>query len=119
MAKFLRRGGAKPLAILSSPIIRAAQTAMIFASEFSLEVAPEEKLRRGFGAPQFEKILTPFDGGEIMLVGHEPDLSDTIRAVTGGAVAMSKGCVALLQTFDTAQPARLRWLIPPRVTGKR
>ena len=54
-----------------------------------------------------------------MLVGHEPDFSQAIEALTGANVKMAK---AGLARVDLADPTELRgqliWLIPPKIAGK-
>jgi phosphohistidine phosphatase len=55
-----------------------------------------------------------------MLVGHEPDFSETISQVTGGSrVVVKKGGLACVQLDD---PASLRgtlvWLIPPKFLAR-
>jgi phosphohistidine phosphatase SixA len=53
----------------------------------------------------------------IMLVGHEPDFSQTIGALTGGRVVVKKGGLARvdLQPDSGALAGDLVWLIPPKV----
>jgi phosphohistidine phosphatase len=51
-----------------------------------------------------------------MIVGHEPDFSGLIRALTGGAAEMKKGGLARIDA-DAIEPGagRLIFLLPPRV----
>ena len=50
-----------------------------------------------------------------MLVGHEPDFSGLIRALTGGIVKIGKGGVARIDLDAGGEAGRLIWLIPPKV----
>jgi phosphohistidine phosphatase len=114
VAKFLCRIGAEPLLIFTSPLPRAAQTAKVFARELCLELAEEDSLGKGFDAVKFKRIVEQHDVDEMVLVGHEPDFSKVIQALTGGAVALSKCGVAMVELEDSAEKAKLRWLFPPR-----
>ena len=55
-----------------------------------------------------------------MLVGHEPDFSETIgHLIGGGRLDLKKGALALVELEDRASTAgRLLWLIPPRVLDR-
>jgi phosphohistidine phosphatase SixA len=57
------------------------------------------------------------DARGLMLVGHEPDFSETIgRVMGGGRLTMKKGALACIQVEDPASlKGTLVWLIPPRV----
>ena len=77
---------------LSSPKVRAADTARIAAEPLGLEVEICEALRGGvFDAPGLAA-----GRGEVLLVGHEPDLSDEVARLTGARVKLKKGGVAVL-----------------------
>jgi phosphohistidine phosphatase len=114
VAKFLRRVGAEPLLIFTSPLPRAKQTASIFAKRLCLELRVEADLAKGFTAAKFKRIVTDNDVKEMVLVGHEPDFNKVIRALTGCDVHLSKCGVALLELGDSAAKGKLRWLFPPR-----
>ena len=115
VAKFLRRAGAEPLLIFTSPLPRAAQTAKIVAKELCLEVGIEKALGKGFGAEKFRKLVVAHDVESLVIVGHEPDFTRVIAALTGGNVALSKGGVALVEISHAATSGHLRWLFPPRL----
>ncbi len=88
--------------VLFSPRVRASQTAELAAEGWSraqrtrLELHPP--LAGGFGAAQALDALkaVPADG-RVMLVGHEPDLSNTIAELTGGRVDLKKGGLAVVR----------------------
>ena len=50
-----------------------------------------------------------------MIVGHEPDFSGAIAAVTGASVKLSKGGVALVDLEPRSVDGRLLWLFPPKL----
>jgi phosphohistidine phosphatase len=116
VGKFLARLGAKPDLILTSPLPRAAQTADIAAEHLKVRVREEKLLEPGFQAEDLKRILRKYPEQILMLVGHEPDFSEVIAAVTGGDVKISKAGVALVE-MDGSK-GRLLWLFPPRLAKK-
>jgi phosphohistidine phosphatase SixA len=54
----------------------------------------------------------------LMLVGHEPDFSSVISALTGGFLKLSKAGVALIDIDPETEKGRLLWLFPPKFTRK-
>ncbi len=117
-ATALQRLGAKPVRVVSSPRLRARQTADTLAQAFGLPVIVREELNFGFNPAFITALVEELDDeDEVILVGHEPDLSTTIAAVVGGAdVVMKKGSLARVDLF-AQQPPRgtLVWLFTPRV----
>lgn len=109
----------KPDVILSSPLPRAYQTAEIAAGPLKLTVTMEGALAPGFDAEQLAALLRRYAGLNVMLVGHEPDFSRVIGALTGGAVRMAK---AGLARVDINAPGALRgelvWLAPPKLLDR-
>ena len=80
-------------ACLSSPRVRAAETARLACRALGVESELADELRGG-----------PFDGpglaagrGAVLLVGHEPDFSDEVARLTGGKVKMKKGGLAIVE----------------------
>ena len=97
IGKFCLRHDVIPDLILSSPLIRAKETAHVVARELDLaqQVQTAEFLRAGFTAEQAFAGLREVLGGlmkreklpekmKIMLVGHEPDFSDLAGVIIGG-----------------------------------
>jgi phosphohistidine phosphatase len=106
--------------IFCSPLIRAYQTAEIVAKAMnaSERLTADERLEPGFGPKQLAAILGEHRKAQgLMLVGHEPDFSETISQVIGGSrIAMKKGALAYVQMEDPASlQGVLVWLIPPKV----
>jgi phosphohistidine phosphatase SixA len=75
------------------------------------------RLASGFNQDQLHVILHEHArANAVMLVGHEPDLSEAIsKLIGGGRVAMKKGGLALVE-LPNAQTRRgeLLWLLPPK-----
>jgi len=50
-----------------------------------------------------------------MIVGHEPDFTKTISALTGASLKLSKAGVALVDIDLSSGKGRLLWLFPPKI----
>jgi phosphohistidine phosphatase SixA len=53
-----------------------------------------------------------------MIVGHEPDFTETISALTGASLRLSKAGVVLVDFDPSSQKGRLLWLFPPKIAKK-
>ena len=123
MARVGRRLAALDLdldAIVTSPLLRAKQTAKIVAEALKLtdKLVEDERLAGGFGVPSLAGLMRDrVDAEAIMLVGHESEMSETIGHVLGGArVELKKGAVACVEFPDpTSSNCRLLWLAPPKI----
>ena len=79
-------------ACLTSPKVRAADTARIACAELGdVEPQLEPKLA---GDPFDAEALAAGLGDDVLLVGHDPDFSSAVHALTGAQVRMKKGGVA-------------------------
>lgn len=106
--------------IVSSPLVRAYQTAEIVARSQgeAIRLVPDDRVAPGFGPTHLAAILGEHKRAQgIMLVGHEPDFSETIGHVTGGSrLVMKKGALAYVELDDpTSRQGRLVWLLPPKL----
>jgi len=104
-------------AIVTSPLIRARETAEPIAAAFGLDLKQEDRLAGGaLTMARLAALLSDAgDPSAAILVGHEPDLSEIIRDLTGGAVEMRKAALALVTCERIAAEAGvLCWLLPPR-----
>jgi phosphohistidine phosphatase len=109
--------------VLSSPLVRARQTAEIIVKELGLEAvlkfspvlktsSSPRRLVRGLLQRQLPE--------RVLLVGHEPLFSSTIALLLCGhpnlSITLKKGGLAKL-TVDKLEPERcavLEWLLTPR-----
>ena len=115
-------------AVWSSPLRRAWQTAEILEKRGGW-AAPREvrALEPGHTAVEVTELLRRETAGRLVLVGHEPILSELITHLTAGPgdrviVELKKGGAALLSfpAEPKAGDGVLLWLLPPRVVlGKR
>jgi len=118
VAKFLNRLKVKPDLIVSSPLPRALQTAEAAAEQLKTKLPQDEALEPGFGIGELSTVLKQHGSKVLMLVGHEPDFSSVISALTGGFVKMSKAGVALIDIDPETEKGRLLWLFPPKFARK-
>lgn len=113
VAKLLARLEIAP-AIVTSPLPRASQTAEIAGKYLEQKVRVDPLLRPGFDATKLRKLLKDFSGSSLMVVGHEPDFTETIFQLTGGNTKLSKAGVALIELDTASMKGELRWLVPPK-----
>jgi phosphohistidine phosphatase len=84
--------GVKIDACLSSPKLRAAQTARI-ACERLGDVEPQLEPKLAGGPFDAESLVAGL-GDNVLLVGHDPDFSMAVHRLTGAQVRMKKGGLA-------------------------
>lgn len=118
----LRRLGVKPGTIVSSPLLRAMQTAEIAAE---LLGHAKDKIRR---TPALEPSADPADllrelakmkAEEVLCAGHAPHLDELIAHAVGARTpftSLKKSGAACLE-FESFAAGRgmLLWLYPPKV----
>jgi len=90
---------------LSSPKRRALDTATLVCEALQLEVETAAAL----GTGEYDAEALAAGRGEVLLVGHEPTISQVIRDLTGARVHMKKGAVAAIEGSE------LRLILTPRV----
>lgn len=110
--------------ILSSPFLRARQTAEIVAKVFQLSGALEllPALSAGGDAKKLIGQLNRHYGAlnRLLLVGHEPDLSGLIGLLIAGdpaaSIVLKKGglCKLTVESLLPGRCATLQWLLTPR-----
>jgi phosphohistidine phosphatase len=107
--------------IISSPLKRAAQTASLVGNEIGYEgkLQLEAGLRPGATLADFRRLLEKYARQEaIMIVGHNPNLSQFLGAVIsepGGeaSLELKKGAVARVDMRRTS--GTLQWCLTPKV----
>ena len=81
-------------ACLTSPKVRAAETARLACEQLGIEPQHEPKLS---GGPFDAEALAAGLGDNVLLVGHDPDFSMAVHALTGAQVRMKKGGLAAVE----------------------
>jgi phosphohistidine phosphatase len=108
VGRALKSLGVELDACLTSPKVRAAETARLACEPLGIEPQHEPKLS---GGPFDAEALAAGLGDDVLLVGHDPDFSMAVHALTGAQVRMKKGGLAgiekgelmvLLRPKDTA-----------------
>lgn len=113
--------------VLSSPLVRARETAELLAAGLPGKPPIEtlDALAPGGRLALVVEAITKYARRRLRrlaLVGHQPDLGDLGSRLLGarGALEFKKGGVAYLE-LDGATPAgpgTLHWMLPPRVLRK-
>jgi phosphohistidine phosphatase len=92
---------------LTSPKVRAADTARIACEPLGISYEETEALSGGDFDPQ--ELAAGFD--TVLLVGHEPDFSRAVQLATGARVDFKKGGLAAVDgsvLSTLLRPAQLR-----------
>lgn len=124
IARTLRRFELSFDLILSSPYVRARQTAEIVAKAFKAEKGlkfSEHLAAEGDAEELIEQLRRLYHSpSSVLLVGHEPYLSQLISVLLTGepdlALTLKKGglCKLTTQRLTYARCATLEWLLTPR-----
>ena len=127
IAAALKDLGVAPDMIVSSPYVRASQTAAILAKElkYTEELAYSDSLvPMGEPDDMIGEINEKYTVDELMLVGHEPSLSALASVLLAGnadiAIDLKKGGVCCLSVDDLHydRKAVLEWLITPKISTR-
>jgi phosphohistidine phosphatase len=123
----LNRLGFDPDWIVSSPLIRAVETAKLVAESLGSNVPVDfaDALLPG-GSPE---ALIAFlakrpTRARVLVVGHEPDLSEMAGRLIGAGrrsrLAFKKGgcCLIIFDQFPPKSPGTLVWWLTPRILRK-
>ncbi len=107
--------------IITSPLVRAQQTAEIVAQKLDCSLIEDKRLASGFNVDKLHAILLDHPSTEtVMFVGHEPDFSVTISAMIGGGhIVCKKGGLALVESPNArSRRGELVWLLPPKMLAR-
>ena len=116
-AKTMRNEGLDPNLILTSPYLRAVQTADILAEKISYvgSLMTVEELEPGFDLEMLKKLVTSYKSvKELVLVGHEPDLGIIISSLISlpEGLTLQKGDALKLcvDPEDLGAAASFKWM---------
>lgn len=118
----LRALGIKPDEMISSPYVRAVQTAEIAAQALDF---PRDKIRHSEALLPPAKPLDIFKelakckGNQVMCFGHAPNLDEVIAVAIGSratTTALKKAGAACIE-FESPAPGKgtLVWVCPPKM----
>ena len=116
-ARTMLKNGVEPALILTSPLLRAVQTADILAEALAYcgPLVVRNDLNPGFGMQALARLLDEYhSAGELVLVGHEPDLSTIIAFLMqlSGCFSLKKGAAVKLKIDPSDLPlsTEFKWL---------
>jgi phosphohistidine phosphatase len=98
LARQLAGHDARPGLVLTSPLVRARQTAQAIADAVDVELRVDERLAPGATLPLVREAIQEADGdGPVAVVGHQPDLSEVAFELTGEDPGFPTGGVAEIE----------------------
>ncbi len=108
--------------VLTSPLVRARQTAEIIADTFEKRpsIVTTESLAPG---GSYQSVLADLAKhsrrARIALVGHEPDIGELAARIAGSrhAFPFRKGAICRIdvETLPPAGPGTLSWFLTPKI----
>jgi phosphohistidine phosphatase len=126
VAKGVAALGAVADLLLSSPYVRAMQTAEIFAG--ALEYSKQKIRRTDLLLPGaeismlFRELAKDRQSSTVFLFGHAPHLDEVIAAAVGSKhhlTSLKKAGVALIEMKRVSPPSgQILWMAPPKLLRK-
>jgi phosphohistidine phosphatase SixA len=90
-----RLAGEHPTAVVTSPLLRARETADLIARACTLEATADDNLAPGATAAALRAAAAD-KGSTVVAVGHQPDCSEIVLELTGRDVSFPPAGVAEL-----------------------
>jgi phosphohistidine phosphatase len=127
IAEGLKRMGFEVDWIVSSPLVRAVETAGIIAESLASSAPVDvcEAMRPGGSPEEVIAFLAKRPSRtRVLVVGHEPDLSELAARLIGAGshanLALKKGgcCMISFDEFPPRSPGQLVWWLTPRLLRK-
>ena len=124
IAKGLKRVGFAVDWIVTSPLVRAVETAELVRETLKLDASLDrcDALRPGLSAAELMKFLCKQpERKRVLLVGHEPDLGFLAASLLGAGgeanLAFKKGgcCFIAVEQLPPRSPGELVWWLAPRI----
>lgn len=120
IAHALHRLGVAPNVVLTSPLVRAAQTAEIVSPVLGVSVETADELQPGCGLDDLQRLLSRYEHESIMLVGHQPDFASLaarlVNADERGIVLKKAGLIRVeVDGRPQAGRGRLSALLTPKM----
>lgn len=116
-AAVMRRIGWSIDHLVTSPYRRARQTAAVLAESLSVEAEPDELLGLGSVPGDVGELLRRYERLRgVCFVGHQPDLSSVVHFLTGHALNLRPGGLAVVEVQRFREGGgQLRGLYDPDV----
>ena len=116
VGRLLAAAGFAPDAVITSPLVRARETAEIVAGLVGVTPQIEPRLGEPLDLATLDAILD--DAGSPrrpVIVGHDPDFSELVTELVGARIPMRKGALACIDVERPLDPGsgEMRWLLPP------
>ena len=86
-----------PVLVLTSPLLRARQTAREIAAETGAGVRVDDRLAPGATAGGIRDAAGATTGGPLVTVGHQPDCSEIALTLTGADPGFPPGGMTALE----------------------
>jgi phosphohistidine phosphatase len=101
----------RPAIVLTSPRLRARETAEIVARTLGVPVEIREGLNCGSTATAYLDALRPDEGRDVLIVAHNPEISAFACALSRQAISFRPSTVCCFEL--TADSAALEWVRHP------
>ena len=116
VGRLFAAAGYVPDMLLTSPLVRARETAEIVGDVLGVRVREEPRLGEPMDLATLDAVLD--DAGNprrVLIVGHDPDFSELASELVGAPIPMRKGTLARIDVDRPLEPGSgdLRWLVPP------
>jgi phosphohistidine phosphatase len=110
-AEALRERKARPARILTSPRLRARETAEIIGTALGIEVEVREGLNCGAGATAYLDALRPAEGRDVLVVAHNPEISAFASALADQSLSFRPSTICCFEVGE--ESSRLDWMRHP------
>jgi len=110
-ADALRKREARPAVVLTSPRLRARETAEIVAAALGVPLEVREGLNCGATAAAYLDALRPDEGRDVLLVAHNPEISAFAGALARKGVAFRPSTVCCFDISD--ESTSMEWIRHP------
>jgi phosphohistidine phosphatase len=114
-ARALAVMGIEPDLVVTSPYRRAVETARPIASVLDAPLVEDRRLEPGFTPAEFSALWDRHgEARSLIVVGHEPDLSELISYLTGAKVRLPKSGIGRVEATTVRGRCELNWLLRPK-----
>lgn len=103
--------------VYASPRVRARQTAEIIAEAIGQTVTVRDELNFHFSLEALKILITGYgEDARLLLVGHNPSISEVLQNMTGANINLKTGAIACVEVYPVAlKGGTLKWLLTPRI----